>query len=599
MKWKGRYMMLLSVVAALVVATMLPTASGEDGSVEMVLDSYDGSVYAGEEVFVTYTIELTNLTYLNVSYTAVHWDTESHAGNLDFTLYPYESNILSGEADGSYTVNFTSPTEEGTVYFIVHAIVNGTDHYVPSEHEVEVLPIPEISMTEAPLAALVDTEAEVSWTITLADPEDVLSTAVYYDVEGHGPAIDKGDYPFVSEVREGAEGNAYSANISLPVSEGPVYYIIHASINGRDFYSIDEYIMTAKPVPTVSLVQAPPVVFVDENILINWTIEEADAGNVPHTAVHWDTVSHADTPLNLSEYGNVSEVLQGSETGNYSVTITSPSEPTIVYFVVHAEVLGHDFYADQEFALEVKALPTIQVISAPDAAFAGEEAHMLWNVSGADPANVSHAAVHWDNLSHAGELDYTLYANMQMGGPGGDLSEYLATLETPDEEVTLYYIFHARVHGRDFYGPQETTLVVRFLPTIENVEYKEEVTQGDKVTVTLTIGNASADEVSRVTVYWDTSSHSSMEPADYPKNVTTTMADSGTTYKLKIDTPEDKDKVYFIVHAEIDGRDYYSEAEHSVKLEELVPGPGVALALMAIATAVIAAVAVNAGRERR
>ena len=130
----GRYflnpklVLTISIVATFLVLTMVPTSSAQ--SVSINLGTVPTSATPREKLTMTWEIAGTG----KIAHTAVHWDIKP--GNpADFKSYPKatpEFAAISPPQDGprKYTVSIDAPAS-GTVYYVVHAIVDGKNVYAP------------------------------------------------------------------------------------------------------------------------------------------------------------------------------------------------------------------------------------------------------------------------------------------------------------------------------------------------------------------------------------------------------------------------------------------------------------------------------------
>jgi hypothetical protein len=108
--------------------------------------SYKGTVEQGKELKVTFTIA--NATAANLTLLELRWDTLSHAGSSNASLYPNVVNIMP-DADGTYEVTIKAPKKK-EVYFVVHAEAYGRDFLAQGEGKVDVKePTPGIGGTLA------------------------------------------------------------------------------------------------------------------------------------------------------------------------------------------------------------------------------------------------------------------------------------------------------------------------------------------------------------------------------------------------------------------------------------------------------------------
>ncbi len=71
----------------------------------------------------------------SIVHTAVHWGT-SPGDPTNFMSYPnatpdFGSISPPDQAPKTYTVSFNAPNQQGTVYYVIHAIVDGKNIYLP------------------------------------------------------------------------------------------------------------------------------------------------------------------------------------------------------------------------------------------------------------------------------------------------------------------------------------------------------------------------------------------------------------------------------------------------------------------------------------
>ena len=553
--------------------------------------SAPSAVLVGRTITLKWTVADADAAH--ITHTAVHWDTVSHEG-LPFDAYP---NAIAGTPTGNpgeYMAEMTAPTSAATVYYVMHAIVLGENFYAPGERTVAVRAEPTIAVTSYPSRALAGRNVTIGWTVSGAEAADVPHTAVHWDVEtqgGAGPSA----YLNMSEVLTGQEDGTYEVDITLPTAPVTVYFIAHAIVLGEDFWT-EEGMMVAVGEPSLSIDVVPAKVLVGRDAMFKWTLGGVDAADITHTAVHWDTVSHAGGPF--SAYPNALPGTAGTGAGEFMATMTAPATPTTVYYVIHAIVLGWHFYLDDEGTVQVLAVPTLDVVLGPSKAFVGATVTFRWNITGADAADVTHTAVHWDTVSHAGNLSVDLYPNALPGQSGGATSGYMAAMTAPDAATRVHYIFHAIVLGEDIYASGERMLDVRLVPVLKDVAFKAKVDAGKELKVTFRMENAPVADVTHVALHWDTTSHAgAMDYTAYPNAVSVTPNANGT-YEVAFKVPKDKGTVYFVVHAIVDGVSYYATGEQSVKVEE-ADSPGFGAVLLVVALAAVAALSVGYRASRR
>jgi len=530
-------------------------------------------VYAGEDVEVVYWINLTVWDHTAVTHTAIHWDTMSHGEPLDFQSYPNNSVPGVGEPDGVYETSFVAPTEPGTVYMIVHAIVGGNHYYAMMEYMVMVKAMPTIDVVEPPPSTVfTDTGGDVIWMISGAEDGEVTHTAVHWDTVSHGEPLDFNNYAEVLLGTSTGTAGEYSAYMSAPSTPGDIYFVFHAIVNGRHVYAAMEYHVTVIDVPVIQLVDITDKVFVDGTAKVWWDIPAVDLMDVTHTAIHWDTTSHAGGAMDFQVYPNAILGVDGGNDSDYMVMMEAPSDPTTVYLVIHAIVMDTHIYAEMEYTISVVDEPEMELVAHTEMVFVDGTAKVWWNINGLDAVeDVTHTAIHWDTASHSGgPLDFTMYPNAVPGEDGGDDSDYMAMMTAPSAPASVFFVVHAIVLDVHFYAAMEYEIVVGDLPVLENVDFDEAVFAGGPVTVTWDVSGVAPDDVTHTAVHWDTSSKGT--PPDFTAYANAAAGEANSPdsdYKAMFTAPTTGGPVYFVVHAIVMDTHIYAGMEYMVEVMDM------------------------------
>jgi hypothetical protein len=425
---------------------------------------------------------------------------------------------------------------------------------------------------------LVGRTVVINWSIPTIAGNYIDNTSVYWDTTSHAEDIDKANYPYRSEELPGDDSRSYEVELTLPSEESTVYFVVQCSVRDRDWYSDMEHEIAVRVEPTVSLVSSPEVVFQGHNASITWTVTDAVASEVTQTAIHWDTETHAGN-IDVSFYPQVSELLVGEADATYDVTITVPADAGRVYFIVHALVLGEDFYADYEYSIELHVIPDIVVDDLKESAFVGTVMGIGWSLTGLAAEEGYVATVHWDTASHSGDLDKANYAFASPQLLGEGTGHYEINITLPEEAGPVYVIVNVQMMMVDF-PSDEQSMEVLALPSFVNVSTKAKVDTGKKAKVSFTIDGVDPANITIIEILWDTESHD--DPTEYPESVDVTVSPDGE-YEVDVKAPGKKGTVHYRVHAVVDGNDVYSE-EETFKVVEPVesPGFGAVLALAAV-----------------
>ncbi|MFO1533636.1 MAG: hypothetical protein ABR562_08105 [Thermoplasmatota archaeon] len=148
--------------------------------------------------------------------------------------------------------------------------------------------------------------SEVCWHV--AGAGNVAHVAIHWDTQSHAAKTDRtfADYAAgAAYPGNSAQLNAagydlpgdFCANVATP-SSGALYIVGHAiDRSGAPGRLSTEVVLPSSAAPTAGLAQAPAIVSIPASApagsmaTVCWTI--SGTGTVPHTAIHWDTETHA------------------------------------------------------------------------------------------------------------------------------------------------------------------------------------------------------------------------------------------------------------------------------------------------------------------
>ena len=215
----------------------------------------------------------------------------------------------------------------------------------------------------------------------------------------------------------------------------------------------------------VTLDPTPARAAMGTNVTVCWSV--TGAGNVAHTAVHYDNVSHAGVGAKFSDYaggaiypGNTSAVVPAGYDlpGHFCAALPVPMNGT-VYFRGHViDSTGAPGKLSGEAAIVATGTATaVTVVSPPTTAAANSTANVCWHVAGS--GNVAHTALHYDSASHPNSTSFTDYKggavypnNGTSAAPAGYELPGTFCANLPVGTTTLYYRAHvidaAGVPGR-------------------------------------------------------------------------------------------------------------------------------------------------------
>ncbi len=119
---------------------------------------------------MTFSWEITGTG--SISHTAVHWGTSPGANPKDIASYPEFTQAFASinppdQAPKTYTASFNAPTQPGTVYYIVHAIVDNVNIYMSAgEQKITI----QAATTAPPTTAPATTASPTTGPTTTAGP---------------------------------------------------------------------------------------------------------------------------------------------------------------------------------------------------------------------------------------------------------------------------------------------------------------------------------------------------------------------------------------------------------------------------------------------
>lgn len=167
------------------------------------------------------------------------------------------------------------------------------------------------------------------------------------------------------------------------------------------------------------MISAPPRGEPDTNATVCWRVE--GAGNVPHTAVHWDSESHQEDGVIFGDYAagvvypdnGTSAAPEGyTLPGTFCGAIPVPATGRLYYRAHVIDTAGAPGRLSDEHNLTFSGEATsVTLTTVPNDAASGSDALVCWRVAGT--GNVPHVALHYDNESHSGSS--ATFADYKMG----------------------------------------------------------------------------------------------------------------------------------------------------------------------------------------
>lgn len=279
-------------------------------------------------------------------------------------------------------------------------------------------------------------------------------------------------------------------------------------------------------------------------------------GTSVHTALHTDTVSHAnEAAATFSTYAgdayypaNQQPTLTGQFDlpGIWCASVTLPANGTL-YVRPHTVFTGLPGTLGPELAIATGAgnataqgtVRAVYVVSAPENVTAGQDANVCWRVEGT--GTIAHTAIHWDIASHPNATAFSEYPNAiyRNNGPAtlsGNFQlpgVFCAAIRQVNQ--TVHFRAHALTSTAALPGQLSTEQVITVgAQTVDFTEIPEVAGAGTNVSVCWSAPALTGSSV-HTAVHWDTVSHPnatsfSVYPnAIYPNNGPATTSGSFAT----------------------------------------------------------------------
>lgn len=391
-------------------------------------------VPASSEPNVAYTLtwDVRNVGQFSApaSTTQVFFSNDNVAGNSDDLFFASVSTAAiaaGGVISQSRSVNIlTTPLRpDGTSFFYVKAdtsntVPEGTTTGTGETNNTTFQPtqfvyrVPDMQVTASSVAADVDTDTAFPLTWTTTNAGNKATTAnlvdrVYLSTDQTlGSDTTLGSFTLTGGLADGASANRVQ-NITIPYANVPAsgtYYLLiqtdQSNIVNEGVYEGNNirvqpiYVRRAlRPDLVVTNVTAPPTVFFDQTIQVQWTVTNNGTG--PTNAPQWkDTVYLSTSPTSTSGAStlvaaNSITALNPGESYTASATVKIPRGLSGSYhFIVRAnsnnavnETLTTNNQLSSPVQVNVPPLPDLVVASvqAPDQVFAGTPVSIQYSIS--------------------------------------------------------------------------------------------------------------------------------------------------------------------------------------------------------------------------
>jgi len=171
----------------------------------------------------------------------------SHAGPaFNFADYPNASALITKNSTSSFSATVVAPSETTSLYGIVRVLLQGRSFYIDREVAIVVLPVPTLELVSYPASVETNEPMPVFWKVHFVGDFTLVShTAIHWGLiskAGLPPLLT--NYPGIGGPYRGNASNFYNASIPAQASDGNIYFIVHAVVNGVHIYLPDEFNIT-------------------------------------------------------------------------------------------------------------------------------------------------------------------------------------------------------------------------------------------------------------------------------------------------------------------------------------------------------------------
>jgi hypothetical protein len=302
----------------------------------------------------------------------------------------------------------------------------------------------------------------------------------------------------------------------------------------------------------VRITGSPATANPNSNVIVCWHVD--GSGNIPHVALHWDTVSHAGASATFQDYKNTAYPDNRTQAatdgydlpGGFCTAIPMGSDD--LYYRAHAldKAGGNGKLSDEEetepsTAMQGTVLAVTFKGDVPAQANGGSKVPICWSVTGS--GHVPHTALHTDTVSHKTSTSFSDYRDAwypnnatRDNATGYTLPGDFCTAVTMPANGTLYVRAHAMVTPPGVVSADEKAIAVNgsqpstgVVATVDWASGTPVLTAAPGASVTVCwVVTGAPGTIPHTAVHTDTTSHaqagatftSYAGPAYYPNNTT-------------------------------------------------------------------------------
>jgi hypothetical protein len=509
----------------------------------------------------------------DISDSALYADVVSHGPSpSDYSLYPTRVDGSTVDAT-NFTATLWIPGGATTVYLIFLANVTGNTFYNASEWSLAVRfqPVVTLNGTASTDVAMVNrnwtARAEVAW--PYGDPLSAVS--IVWDSATHGASpYNASEYPNASAASSGPAG---VFDLQMPAGPNSLrfFYLARVTVGGELFLSTQEYNVSIVPEPILSRDASTPWVFVGRDASIAWSVVWPAAANYSLTEVRWDAASHF--PGTAADYPNSAGAAAGSGSSSFSAVVLAPSSPGRIHFILHATILGEDFFARDlngnisEFTVDVRAEPAFQFGAPPGLAFVGARVPVDFVVVWPYPTDLATVGVYFDDQPHGSPPNSTSVYPGAVAVLNVRSGPFNLSIDPPAAPGAVYFVLRVAVGGVDFLSPLEYQVAVLEAPSVALILPAWELPGAIGAVALIVTWNESLP-IDLANIYFDTVSHGTAP--DYRLFAQNGTAQSGTNrnFTFTITLPATTGPLYFVGLVRIGGYEFTAPSDAPLAIVE-------------------------------
>lgn len=182
-----------------------------------------------------------SLTEKTISYTAIHYGSQSRVEPLTLTSYPNLTPVMNGTIPANFSTSVII-NETGIKYFRAHAIIDGVNYW-STEKIITVYSPATITVTSIPNRVVESTNFAIKWKVEGGTNGEISKTDLIWDLKKGNMNVT--DYSNYTPSMTGKTPQEFNQTMKAPKSS-TIFFRAHAIVDGIEILS-DEKQITIYP----------------------------------------------------------------------------------------------------------------------------------------------------------------------------------------------------------------------------------------------------------------------------------------------------------------------------------------------------------------